>query len=89
VLTVCRAVDNAGIGVDVTSGSGNGIKRNRIAKNTGEGIRLRSGVTLASVLGNISLENSGDDLKDDNTDCGDNNWDKNIEATANPTSCVQ
>jgi hypothetical protein len=89
VLTACKAVDNGGIGLEVTSGSGNGLKRNRVAKSTGEGIRLRSGVTLTEVLGNISLENSGADLRDDNTDCGDNRWDKNVEATVDPASCVQ
>jgi hypothetical protein len=89
VLAACKAIDNAGVGIEVTAGAANGIKRNRVAKSTGEGIRLRSGVTLAAVLGNVSLENSGDDLRDDNADCGDNRWENNVEATANPASCVQ
>jgi hypothetical protein len=89
VLIACKAAGNTGIGFEVVSGSGNEIKRSRAYKSTLEGIRLRGGVGLTDIIGNVSLENTGADLRDDNADCGDNRWDKNIEATVDPASCVQ
>lgn len=84
----CRAIDNAGSGVDVMSGAEGVIKGCRLEKNTVDGVRLRSGVATTSVSKNVALENSGFDLDDDNMDCGSNAWNDNLFTTADPPACA-
>ena len=64
------------------------VHGNRVSNNPGNGIWAQIGALGNFISGNTALNNSGDDLRDDNTDCDNNIWQGNTFGTANQ-GCIQ
>ena len=73
---------------------GNKLKQNRTIGNSGAGLLLTADAQSNLVTRNISQANSGTDFVDENPDCDENKWVKNIfqsseaDGVANP-DCIQ
>jgi parallel beta-helix repeat protein len=70
------------------SADGNQLTKNRAAGNDGRGVRLQNGATNNSVQKNVAQANGQSDLEDENPDCDDNQWAKNVAGIRIPDSCI-
>lgn len=85
---------NLGAGIWVDVGDATSIKSNVTMSNTLNGILVMPGATNSAVSKNIAVGNTGDDLQDDNANCGTNVWANNVFRTSNANGvsghpCVQ
>jgi len=64
------------------------VHGNLVSNNPGNGIWAQTGAVGNFISGNTALNNSGNDLQDDNTDCDNNTWQGNTFGTANQ-GCIQ
>lgn len=82
-----QANTNVLAGIALSSSSGNEIEENETNGNgtatvSGRGIRLIDS-TANKIEGNTALNNSSDDLSDDQANCDNNQWEDNTFVTAN------
>ncbi len=87
-LTFFDSVDNAGDGVFIDAASSNKItgsfEADTVAENGANGIEIEKGGRNNSVVFNLSIDNAGFDLLDNNPTCDKNVWTNNCFEKASP-----